>query len=157
MPKVFIGVGSNLGDRTSYFQLAKKCLEAHSQIRNLRYSDIYETEPVNAKGGRFLNAVWSFETDLGPKDVLAELQRVEQKSGRVRNSKNDARTLDLDLLAYGDEQIGEKGLEVPHPRMQERLFVLRPFCDLDPDWTHPKLKKSAKRLYEELNRKAKCE
>jgi 2-amino-4-hydroxy-6-hydroxymethyldihydropteridine diphosphokinase len=150
MPTVFIGVGSNLGDRAAYLDLARKEVLSVQAFKNLRCSPVYETEPVNAGGGPFLNAVWSFETALAPREILELLQSIEAKAGRERPQPNAARTLDLDLLAYGNEVIREGGLQVPHPRMHERAFVLEPLCDLAPEWVHPLLKRPVRELLNNL-------
>jgi 2-amino-4-hydroxy-6-hydroxymethyldihydropteridine diphosphokinase len=146
MPKVFIGVGSNLGDRAGYFEFAKKELFLTAGVKVLECSPVYETEPVAAEGGPFLNAVWSFETDLSPQELLKKTQEIEALAGRERNKPGDARTLDLDILFYDDQVISEPGLAVPHPRLHERSFVLEPLCDLEPDLVHPALKKTMKEL-----------
>ncbi len=150
MPKVFIGVGSNLGDRAGYLEFARKEILSVPGLIGLQCSPVYETEPVEAEGGTFLNAVWSFETALSPRELLARLQAIEAKAARQRSKPNAERTLDLDLLAYGNELITEENLRVPHPRMHERRFVLEPFCDLAPEWVHPELKKTARELLNNL-------
>lgn len=146
MPLVFLGVGSNLGDREARLDEAAERLTATPGIGHLRFSPVYETDPVDASGGKFLNAVWSFETRMRPREVLAVLQTLEVKAGRVRKARNEPRPLDLDLLTYGDAIIREDGLIVPHPRMHERYFVLKPFCDLAPGWIHPELGQTARDL-----------
>ena len=151
MPKVFIGVGSNLGDRTAYLAFAKKELLLIAGLTDLCCSPVYETEPVAVEGGPFLNAVWSFETDLLPLDLLKKMQEIEAKADRQRAKSNQARTLDLDILFYRDRVIREPGMIVPHPRLHERAFVLAPFCDLEPDWVHPVLNKQMKEILKDLN------
>lgn len=150
MPKVFIGVGSNLGEREAYLEFAKKELSRSEGLTALRCSQVYETEPVWAGGGPFLNAVWSLETDLSPRELLERMQGLEAAADRRRNKPNDARTLDLDILFYGEQVIQDPQLTVPHPRLHERAFVLVPFCDLAPEWRHPVLKKRMKELLEAL-------
>jgi len=152
VPTVFVGVGSNLGDRESFFSFARARLEDHPGISRVACSPTYETDPVDAEGGKFLNAVWRFETDLVAHDVLELLREIENGAGRTRSGRHNARTLDLDLLVYGEEMIHEKGMTVPHPRMHERYFVLKPFCDLAPEWTHPVLKRTARELLTGLGR-----
>lgn len=142
MPKVFIGVGSNLGERAGYLGFAQKELVSAEGIRGLQCSPVYETEPIAAEGGPFLNAVWSFEAEWLPGKLLEKFHEIEAKAGRLRHQSNEARTLDLDLLFYGDQVIQEQGLTVPHPRIHERIFVLAPFCDLAPGWVHPVFKTS---------------
>ena len=154
MSKVFIGVGSNLGDRASYLQFAKRELLAITGLTDLQCSPIYETEPVAAEGGPFLNAVWSFEVDLLPQDLLKKMQEIEAQANRQRNRHNEARTLDLDILFYGDQVIREPGITIPHPRLHERAFVLEPMVKLDPDFVHPVLKKTVKELFCSVQRGA---
>lgn len=154
MSKVFIGVGSNLGDRASYFELAKKELLRAVEPTKLRCSPVYETEPVAAEGGPFLNAVWSFETDLSPSELLIKIQGIEAQANRQRNSPNQARTLDLDILFYEDQVIRMPGLTVPHPRLHERVFVLKPMAELAPDFKHPILKRTIKELLFSVQRGA---
>jgi 2-amino-4-hydroxy-6-hydroxymethyldihydropteridine diphosphokinase len=150
MPKVFIGVGSNLGDRAAYLAFAKKELLVGAGLTDLQCSPVYETEPVAAEGGPFLNAVWSFETDLLPLDLLKKMQAIEAQADRQRDKPNQARTLDLDILFYGDEVIREPGVTAPHPRLHERAFVIVPFCDLAPEWMHPVLNKKMKEILTDL-------
>ncbi len=147
MTKVFIGVGSNLGDRAGYLEFAKKELLRVAGLKDLQCSPVYETEPVDAAGGPFLNAVWSFEAELSLRKLLEKLQEIEAKANRQRNKPNEARTLDLDILFYGDQVIQEQGMTVPHPRLHERVFVLVPFCDLEPDFIHPVFGKTIKELW----------
>lgn len=153
MPTVFIGVGSNLGDRSAYLEGAKEVLLGNPEIANFRTSSVYETQPVEASGGKYLNAVWSFDTNLDPRSTLGMLHAIEKKAGRVRHERNEPRVLDLDLLIYGDAVLDTRELILPHPRMAEREFVLRPFCELAPEWIHPLLGKSARELLCSLERK----
>ncbi|MDD5225965.1 MAG: 2-amino-4-hydroxy-6-hydroxymethyldihydropteridine diphosphokinase [Candidatus Omnitrophica bacterium] len=150
MPKVFIGVGSNLGDRAGYLEFAKRKLLSGG-VTGLDCSPVYETEPVDAEGGPFLNAVWSFDTQLAPQALLKKLHEIETEANRRRNKPNQARTLDLDILFYGDQVIREPEMTVPHPRLHERVFVLAPFCDLAPDFVHPIFKKTMKELLKALS------
>ncbi|MBU9889574.1 MAG: 2-amino-4-hydroxy-6-hydroxymethyldihydropteridine diphosphokinase [Candidatus Omnitrophica bacterium] len=147
MTLVFIGVGSNLGDRGSFFRTAARELQNEPGIRDLECSPVYETEPVGGAGQPpYLNAVWSFETDLTPQALLVKLQAIEYKAGRRRKVRNEARVLDLDILFYGDRILKQKDLVIPHPRIPERAFVLAPLCDLMPDLVHPELKKTTRQL-----------
>ncbi len=150
MVQAFIAIGSNLGDRSKNFEEAARLLNATRGIRVVKKSPVYETEPIGGPPqGKYLNAVWEIETDLSAKDLLQALRQVESQLGRVREGRNFPRTLDLDILFYGNEMIQEKDLIIPHPRLQERLFVLNPFSDIAPEKIHPALKKSVRVLKEE--------
>lgn len=129
----FIGLGSNLGNREENLEQALGYLRRIEGIKVSRVSSAIETAPVDAPAGSgaFLNAVAKLETTLGARELLAALMAVEQKLGRERSVKNAPRTLDLDLLLYGDAVIDEPGLTVPHPRMHERYFVLWPLLQID--------------------------
>lgn len=151
MPKVYIGVGSNLGDRKSYFEFAAKKLLADDRIRDLKRSPVYETEPVGGEGQPlYWNAVWSFETEIPAATLLEQLHEIEAQAGRRRAVKNEARVLDLDILFYGDEVLKDAACIIPHPRLHERAFVLVPLCDLAPRFMHPVLKKTMRELLKEL-------
>jgi 2-amino-4-hydroxy-6-hydroxymethyldihydropteridine diphosphokinase len=124
----YVGLGSNLGDREGMI------LAAAERLGPRRLSPILETDPWGyAAQPRFLNAVAELETDLTPRQLLDRLLEIESELGRVRDgARYGPRTIDLDLLLYGDEVIDEPGLAVPHPRLAERLFVLEPLLGLDP-------------------------
>jgi 2-amino-4-hydroxy-6-hydroxymethyldihydropteridine diphosphokinase len=127
----YIGIGSNLGDRRSYIEGALKELRNNKLIKVSRVSSIYETEPISdIPQGRFLNGVIEIETDIGARALLKELNRIEGMLGRKRSVRNAPRTMDLDILYYGDEIIDEDGLKVPHPRIKEREFVLKGLKEL---------------------------
>ena len=127
----YIGIGSNLGDRQKYIDSAIEGLKNSEDIKVKRVSSIYETEPVgDIPQGRFLNGVLEIETDLSPKGLLGALNRIEEKLDRVRAVKNGPRTIDLDILYYGERKISEKGLVIPHPKIKEREFVLRGLREL---------------------------
>ena len=146
--QAFIGVGSNLGDREKNFQCARDLLGSIRGIRFLACSKVCETEPVGgpAKQGKYLNAVWRIETELNPRKLLDRLMEIEKQLGRVREEKNGPRTIDLDILFFGQEIIRSRELTVPHPRLHERAFVLEPMAELAPDFAHPIFKKTMKEL-----------
>lgn len=147
----FIGVGSNLGERAHMIQQAQEKLSTLQSVRFLRSAPIYETRPVGGpKQGLYLNTVWEIETDLSAHQLLEALLQVESDLGRRREEKNAPRAIDLDLLLYGDEVIDEKELVVPHRRMHERWFVLKPLWDLRSDYVHPVLKKSVCELLDRV-------
>lgn len=140
MPAAFIGIGSNLGDRERAIEDALRLLDAHAGIEVVTVSAIRETEPVGiVDQPRFLNAAARLETRLSPQQLLERLLGIERELGRVRVERYGPRTIDLDLLLYGDEVVDEPGLRVPHPRLAERRFVLEPLNDLDPGLVVPGL------------------
>jgi 2-amino-4-hydroxy-6-hydroxymethyldihydropteridine diphosphokinase len=125
----YVGLGSNLGDREAMLLRAAEAIDA------LRLSPVIETEPWGyADQPRFLNAVAEVETELAPRELLELLLDVERRLGRTREGpRYGPRTIDLDLLLYGDEVVDEPGLQVPHPRLGERRFVLEPLAALAPE------------------------
>jgi 2-amino-4-hydroxy-6-hydroxymethyldihydropteridine diphosphokinase len=134
----FVGIGSNLGDREAHLSRAIELLSAEDDIEVTAVSQIRETEPVGpVEQGLFLNGALRVETVLAPRELLDCLLDVEQRLGRVRRERFGPRTIDLDLLLYGDEVVDEPGLTVPHPRLTERRFALEPLADLDPGLTIP--------------------
>lgn len=133
MTRAYLGLGSNLEDRLENLRRAVRLLHAGG-ARVLRSSRVYETEPVGGPPqGDFLNAVVEVETALSPAELLAACLAVEQEMGRVRGERWGPRVIDVDVLTYGDREISEPGLQVPHPRMHERAFVLVPLLELDAD------------------------
>lgn len=135
----FIGLGANLGDLAAALRDAAGRIAALRGTRVLRQSSMYRTAPVGAGGPDYLNAVIEVETTLSAHDLLAALQDIENAAGRERPYLNAPRTLDLDLLLYGDEQIATATLTVPHPRMFERAFVLVPLAEIAPRRVAPHL------------------
>jgi len=132
--RVFVGLGSNLGDREGTLRAAVGRLRGLPETRVLALSRLRDTEPVDyLDQPRFLNGVVELETELSARRLLGELLRLERAFGRDRDSAppRGPRTLDLDLLLYGQETIAEPGLEIPHPRLHERRFVLEPLAELD--------------------------
>jgi 2-amino-4-hydroxy-6-hydroxymethyldihydropteridine diphosphokinase len=154
MTTAYVALGSNLGDRWETLSAAVRRLRAEPGLRVIDSSEFYETAPVGCPpgSGDFLNAVVAVETDRPPEDLLQLLLRIERSFGRVRTEPNSPRTLDIDLLLYGDRVINTPGLVVPHPRMHERDFVLVPLAELygsvGRDAFHPVLKKTADELLE---------
>jgi len=143
-----IALGSNLGNRAETLRAAVRRLRAEPGLRLLAASSFYETAPINCPpgSGEFLNAAVTVETDRSPEDLLQLLLRIERQFGRVRTEPNSPRTLDLDLILYGDQLIHTPTLVVPHPRMHERGFVLAPLAEIVPDVVHPILKKTVREL-----------
>ena len=132
MTTAYIGLGANLGDALASLQQAAQALSATPGIAAFRLSRFYRSAPVDASGPDYVNAVAEIHTSLAAPALLAALQKIEHDHGRLRPYRNAPRTLDLDLLLYGDEVIETPDLTVPHPRMHERAFVLRPLQELAP-------------------------
>ena len=139
MACAYIGLGGNLGDRERTLRAALELLAAEPAVEILAVSELRETDPVGyERQPRFLNGVAAVETSLSPRALLDRLLAIERALGRTREGpRYGPRTLDLDLLTYGAEVVDEPGLRVPHPRLHERLFVLEPLADLDPDLVVP--------------------
>jgi 2-amino-4-hydroxy-6-hydroxymethyldihydropteridine diphosphokinase len=132
--RAYLGLGSNLGDRLDHLQRGVDVLAAVEGIEVLAVSRVYETAPVGGpEQDDFLNAVLAVETALDPFALLAAAQAAEQAEQRVRTVRWGPRTLDVDVLRYGDERIATPDLEIPHPRMHERAFVLAPLHDVAPE------------------------
>lgn len=148
--KVYIGVGSNLGDKQAYLDLARNRLENDPAVRRFRAAKIIETAPYGyTDQDCFLNTVFEFETYLQPKELLHSLWDIEQEAQRKREIHWGPRTLDLDVLMYGDLVSDDPELILPHPDMENRTFVLEPFCELNPYVVHPLRQK---RMYELLQK-----
>jgi 2-amino-4-hydroxy-6-hydroxymethyldihydropteridine diphosphokinase len=135
--RVFIGLGANLGDPAATLEAAVSSLAALPQTTLSARSKIFVSAPIDAPGPDYLNAVVEIETKLLPAVLLRELQRIEQAHGRERTYRHAPRTLDLDLLLYGDQAIATPDLTVPHPRLHERAFVLLPLLELAPELEIP--------------------
>ena len=139
MTRAFVGLGANLGDRRRTLHAALDALADEAGIEVVAVSTLRATEPVGVgEQPRFLNGAAELETTLTAHELLGRLLAVEQRFGRVRTpGEHGPRTLDLDLLLYGDEVIDEPGLTVPHPRLHERRFVLEPLAELAPGLVVP--------------------
>jgi 2-amino-4-hydroxy-6-hydroxymethyldihydropteridine diphosphokinase len=139
MTRAYVGLGANLGDRDPTLRAAVDMLGSEDGIAVVAVSSLRETEPVGVGDQpRFLNGVVSLETSLGARELLDRLLAVEQRFGRIRvPGEHGPRTLDLDLLLYGEEAIDEAALTVPHPRLHERRFVLEPLAELAPGLVVP--------------------
>jgi 2-amino-4-hydroxy-6-hydroxymethyldihydropteridine diphosphokinase len=133
--KAYVGIGSNLGGPRRTVAAALELLAAEDGIEIVAVSALRETDPVGYEDQpRFLNGAVALETDLSPRELLQRLLEIERRLGRVRGEgpRFGPRTIDLDLLLYGDEQIDEPRLQIPHPRLHERRFALEPLAELDP-------------------------
>lgn len=145
----YIGFGANVGDRVATFFSAADSLRELPATELVAWSRLYETEPVGlADGGPpFLNAAFAVTTDLSPQDLIDNMRLIERDLGKSVHHRSDlSRTIDLDLLLYDDRRVSKDGLEVPHPRMHLRAFVLVPLCDIAADAIHPVLGVSVQRL-----------
>ena len=134
---VAIALGSNLGDRHGHLQWAIETLA--TRVTRLRASTAIETEPLDVPSPQppYLNAVIVGETTMGPNELIAWLLSLEHVRGRTRVSPRAPRTLDLDLILYGDQILSEPGVAIPHPRFRERAFVVDPLAEIAPDWVDP--------------------
>jgi 3-oxoacyl-[acyl-carrier protein] reductase len=152
--RVFIGMGSNVGNRRGHLDKALEMLGDHPSINVEQVSSRYDTVPVGGPPGQgnYLNCVAELQTDLDPQRLLAALLEVEKKLGRVRKEPNEPRSIDLDLLLYGNLVFQSDSLTVPHPRMHERVFVLEPLAEIAPEVIHPVLRKSIGELFNDLEK-----
>lgn len=152
MVHVYIGLGSNMGDRAGNLFSAHDHIITTEGIQPLRLSRFYETAPVGGPSQpMFLNAVLGITTSLSPHQLLERFQHIETLMGRVRTVQWGPRTLDIDILLYGDKVVDDVHLKIPHPLMQTRLFVLEPFAEIAPNVVHPVLKKTILHLYKEVS------
>jgi len=150
---VFLSLGSNMGNRGANLQMALVDLERW-EVRILRSSSIYVTDPVLLKPQKpgeksqedFYNMVLQVKTDRSPEDLLTVLLAIERSLGRERKEKWGPRTIDIDILFYGDLAMKESELEIPHPHLADRKFVLIPLCEIAPNFVHPVLKKTSEQL-----------
>ncbi len=138
MPRAFIGLGANLGNRVEAIHDAVFLLAAAEGVDVLVVSELRETDPVGmVDQPRFLNGAASIDTALSARELLDTLLAIERSLGRERGERWGPRTIDLDLLLYGDDVVDEPGLRVPHPRLHERRFALEPLAELDPELVIP--------------------
>jgi 2-amino-4-hydroxy-6-hydroxymethyldihydropteridine diphosphokinase len=150
MNEIFIGLGSNLGDREDNIRTALNLLEEKMNL--VVVSSLYETEPMYVKDQPlFLNCVAKFETDLEPEEVLNYFHTVEKNRGRERSVRYGPRTIDLDILFYGGRIVDRNFLKIPHPLIQERLFVLVPLAEIAPEFVHPVYKLTVAELLKDLH------
>jgi 2-amino-4-hydroxy-6-hydroxymethyldihydropteridine diphosphokinase len=133
----YIGIGANLGDAQQAVRTAIARLAQLPQTSLTRHSSLYRTAPVDSGGPDYVNAVAELSTRLTAPDLLARLQALEQAAGRERPYRNAPRTLDLDLLLFGHARIDSERLQVPHPRMEQRAFVLVPLAEIAPELVRP--------------------
>lgn len=145
MSIIYLGLGSNMGDRADNICKALELLNEHMQVD--RTSSFYETEPWGYRNqAMFLNAVCRASTDLSPREVLTLAQEIERKLGREPSFRNAPRPIDIDIIMYDNKVIAEPDLSVPHPRLKERAFVLVPLAEIAPELVHPEEGKTMKHL-----------
>jgi 2-amino-4-hydroxy-6-hydroxymethyldihydropteridine diphosphokinase len=151
MRRVYIGIGSNLGDREFLVRKAVEALRQLPQTNVSGVSSLYDTEPVGeTEQPPFLNAVAWIETELPARDLLWQMLLIERRMGRVRAKRWGPRPIDLDLLFYDTELIDEPDLKVPHPEAHRRAFVLLPLLELDPHFRHPVTGETVRRMIQKL-------
>ena len=154
MHTVYLSLGSNLGDRRRNLDLAIRMLDERG-VKIARVSRVYETEPQDVlEQPWFLNVVVEVETRLFPLQLLHEIQRVERRLGRTRVAPKGPRTIDIDILLFGASVVSTGELQIPHPRMAARRFVLEPLAELAPDLRHPVTRESAAEMLERVRGQA---
>jgi 2-amino-4-hydroxy-6-hydroxymethyldihydropteridine diphosphokinase len=132
-----IALGSNLGDSLATLEAALLALDEHADIALVSHSSWYKTRPIGPPQPDYLNACALLQTPLEPLPLLEQLLAIESRFGRVRGERWGPRSLDLDILLYGDQRVDTDRLQIPHPRMRERAFVLVPLAEIAADWVEP--------------------
>ncbi len=147
MSRVFVGIGSNEGDRLEHISRAIQLLGRTLGVQVSRMATIYDTEPLGPPQPEYLNTVVELDTTLSPQQLLEALKLLERQLGRVPSTQHwSPRVIDLDILLYDDRILNEPALTIPHPRMHERRFVLEPLAQLAPHVAHPILKQTIAEL-----------
>jgi 2-amino-4-hydroxy-6-hydroxymethyldihydropteridine diphosphokinase len=150
MARCFVAFGGNLGPVADTFRAGLAALEQSADVRVDQRSGLYRTAAIGAAGPAYLNAVAAIETSLSPEELLSALQSTEERFGRIRTSHWGPRTIDLDLIAFGDVVRSSLRLTIPHPHCWYRRFVLDPWCDVAPQFIHPTLQETVGRLRQRL-------
>lgn len=154
MKIVYLGLGSNVGDSEALLQSALDRLNGRD-LKLLRVSSLYETEPIGLREQRwFLNLVAEFQTELFPNQLLQRIGKVERELGRKRTVRNGPRTIDIDILLYGNSVVKTEALEIPHPRYRERRFTLAPLAELNPELRDPVTRRSVAEMLATLKDQA---
>jgi 2-amino-4-hydroxy-6-hydroxymethyldihydropteridine diphosphokinase len=148
--KVYIGLGSNLGDRELQLAKAVEYLSRIDAAAVLRHSSLYESAAIGPPQPRYLNAVVEMECALAPEKLMTILKQIETDLGRVPSGRWGARAIDLDILLWGDRLIAKANLQVPHLELHSRRFALEPLCELNADAVHPALGRTVRQLLQEV-------
>ncbi len=147
MEDVFLGIGSNVGNRAGFLVAALQKLRETASVKIVKISSVYETEPVGVKDqDSFLNGVVRVQTSLAVRDFHARVKNIEREVGRLERIRWGPREIDLDILLFGGQVVDEANLKIPHPEMEKRRFVLQPLAEIGPDVVHPVLKRIMKDL-----------
>ena len=150
MDDVFLGIGSNVGNRVGFILAALRKLRETTSVTIVKISSIYETEPVGVKDqDSFLNGAVRIQTSLSAKDFHVQVKNIEREVGRLERVRWGPREIDIDILLFGGQVVDEANLKIPHPEMQKRRFVLQPLAEIGPDVVHPVLNRSMKDLLRE--------
>lgn len=156
MKTVFLGIGTNKGNRERNISIALKLLSENKEIKIVKVSRMLKNPPQEGiRNGYFLNGAIKIKTTLTSLELLTFCKKIEKKLGRIisrRTKKKQSRTIDLDILFYENEKIKTKSLSIPHPMLHKRYFVLIPLLEIEPDYTHPVLNKTIKELYLEITK-----
>lgn len=149
--RVFLGLGSNRGDRQTQIECAIQAISQLPSTTLAASASLYESEPVGVEEQpRFLNTALEIQTEIDPKGLLASLKGIEEELGRQQGARWGPREIDLDILLYGDRIIQDAQLEIPHPEMHHRRFVLVPLAEIAPELHHPRLNQTIRHLLQSL-------